>query len=57
VTASVPRNCDDSGIVADEELDDEEMAGEDLMVNVGKAEPKAGAVNKVSLPQHYEISD
>jgi hypothetical protein len=57
VTAPLSRSYDDGGIVEDKELDDEEMAGEDLMDNVGKVAPKAVAVNKVLLPQHYEISD
>lgn len=57
VTAPVSRNYDDSGIVEDEELDSVEMADEVLTDDAGKAAPKAVAVNKVLLPQHYEISD
>lgn len=57
VTAPISRSYDDSGIVEDEELDDEETANEDLMDDVGKTAPKAVAVNKVSLPQRYENYD
>jgi hypothetical protein len=52
VTAPVSRNYNHSGIVEYEELDDEEMADEDLM---NDAAPKAVAINKVLSPQLYEI--
>jgi hypothetical protein len=61
VTAPVSCNYDDNGIMEDEELDNKEMVDEDLMDNTtqgpmtGKAAPKAVAVNKVLLPQLYEI--
>ena len=63
VMAPMSRDYDDSGIVEDEELDDEEMTGEDLTdgaaqgPTTAKAVPKAVAVNKVPSPQRYEISD
>jgi hypothetical protein len=57
VMARVSCDLGDSGIVGDEELDNKELAGEDSMDDARKVAPAAVAVNKVSLPQHHEISD
>ena len=48
--ARVSCNSGDSGIAGDEELDNTELAGEDLMDDARKVAPTAVAVNKVSLP-------
>ena len=61
VTAPVSHNYNDSGIVEDEELDNEEMVDDNLMDDAkqgpmtGKAAPKAVAVNKVLSPKLHEI--